>query len=95
MVNSTSICRKPRQVFRQALASVALAGAVVGTSVANADGLPDFETLVEEQADTVVSIAVVREALQHAAADSPSLEQLPEELRRFFQQDPRQQPPGG
>ncbi len=95
MVNSTSFRRKPAQVFRQALASVALAGAVAGTSVANADGLPDFETLVEEQADTVVSIAVVREALQPAAAESPSLQQLPEELRRFFQQDPRQQPPGG
>lgn len=95
MIKSVGTFRQPRQVFRQALATVALAGAVAGSSVANADGLPDFETLVEEQADTVVSIAVMREALQPTTAESPSLQQLPEELRRFFQQDPRQQPPGG
>lgn len=95
MINSESTARQTGQAFRQVLASVALTGAVVGSSVAAATGLPDFETLVEEQGGTVVSIAVMREALQPASGDSPSLQQLPEELRRFFPQDPRQQPPGG
>lgn len=94
MINSSATFRQPRQLLRQALATVAIAGAVAGTSVSSAAGLPDFETLVEEQADTVVSISVLREALQPTAGDSPALQQLPEELRRFFQQDPRRQAPG-
>ncbi len=67
-------------------------GAVLGSSIASAAaGLPDFVKLVEEQADTVVSISVLRESLQPTAAD-PQMQQIPEELRRFFQQDPRNEP---
>lgn len=92
MITTSGTSPQMGKFFRQAAMALALTGAAISSTFAA--GLPDFETLVEEQADTVVSIAVMREVLQPTNGDSPQLQQLPEELRRFFQQDPRQQPPG-
>ncbi|ASJ72284.1 Do family serine endopeptidase [Granulosicoccus antarcticus] len=90
--SSESRFKQGGSAVKRAIASTVILGAVLGSSVSDAAGLPDFEKLVEEQADTVVSIAVLRESLQPTAAVNPQLQQLPEELQRFFQQDPRNAP---
>ena len=90
--SSDSTVRQGSLAVRRVIATTVIMGAVLGSSIASAAaGLPDFVKLVEEQADTVVSISVLRESLQPTAAD-PQMQQIPEELRRFFQQDPRNEP---
>ncbi len=91
--SSDSTVRQGSIAARRVIASTVIMGAVLGSSIASAAaGLPDFVKLVEEQADTVVSISVLRESLQPTAAEDPRMQQIPEELRRFFQQDPRNAP---
>jgi len=75
---------------------MAIAGGIVLLSssvgnLVNADGLPDFATLVENEGKAVVNIAV-KSAVQPASLNKqPSLEQIPEQFRKFFeqQQNPR------
>lgn len=77
-----------------------LAASLVASGVAPAAttddvpaGLPDFRTLVERRADAVVSVAVERH-LQPATASRPEggvpgmPDDLPDELRRFFEHAP-------
>lgn len=58
-----------------------------------ANALPDFSGLVERESDAVVKISVVTSSPQ-ATAGIPGLEldQIPESLRRFFEQLPEMQP---
>ncbi len=91
--SSDSTVRQGSSAARRVIASTVVMGAMLGSSIASAAaGLPDFVKLVEEQADTVVSISILRESLQPTAAEDPRMQQIPEELRRFFQQDPRNAP---
>ena len=70
-----------------------LAGMIAVLSVTSsyANSLPDFSTLVENEGDAVVKIAVITGAgANPAAALTPEqLEQLPEFMRRFY--EPEQQ----
>ena len=78
------------------LAGALLAPILAATpSIAHADGLPDFRTMVEQQDQTVVSIRVRSEAPADDASGGvpPGLENIPEEYRRFFEGMPRG--PGG
>jgi len=82
--------------LKHGLAGLTLLGSA---SVANADGLPDFSTLVEQQGQSVVSVSIVRESEQNVGAAGrrgsegiPGLERLPDELRRFFEQNPDSTP---
>ncbi len=60
---------------------------------AQADGLPDFATLVENEGKAVVNIAV-KSAVRPAALNAqPDLQQIPEQYRRFFER--QQEPRGG
>jgi len=64
-----------------------------------ADSLPDFKSLVDQEGDAVVKIQVVTEGPAPTASSGqlpPGLDQLPEELRRYFEGMPRgpQEPPG-
>lgn len=67
-----------------------LVGAV-SASVSYAAALPDFATLVENEGEAVVNIAVTS-AIRPASLDSqPDLSQIPEQFRKFFeQQNPEQ-----
>jgi len=60
-------------------------------SFAYADGLPDFATLVENEGKAVVNIAVTSAVKPASLSNQFDLEQVPEQYRKFFeqQQDPR------
>jgi serine protease Do len=68
-----------------------------------ADDLPDFQSLVQEEGDAVVKIAVTGSRTAAVSGGVPGIDpdQLPESLRRFFEQAPgsgvpeRRQPTGG
>jgi len=60
-----------------------------------ANVLPDFSALVENEGSAVVKISVLANRSANANAPGPDLQQLPDPLRRFFEQMPqeRQQTP--
>ncbi|MEE9319269.1 MAG: DegQ family serine endoprotease [Granulosicoccus sp.] len=60
-----------------------------------ADSLPDFSALVQEEGDAVVKISVTTESTVSADSGLPGFdpEQLPEQLRRFFEQMPQNPEP--
>jgi len=60
-----------------------------------ADSLPDFSALVQEEGDAVVKISVITESTVSANSGLPGFnsEQIPEELRRFFEQMPQNPDP--
>ncbi|HBR97372.1 MAG TPA: serine peptidase, partial [Gammaproteobacteria bacterium] len=66
------------------------------TSVAQADSLPDFQSLVEKNGKTVVKITVTTESqgmqLGNAIPDFNS-DQIPDFLRKFFEQMPNMPQP--
>ena len=75
------------------VASLVASGAVPAATGGVPDDLPDFQALVEQQGDAVVSVAV-EHSLQPAAetfsgGGVPGMpDRLPEELRRFFDPAP-------
>lgn len=58
--------------------------ALCGSRLATAADLPDFKTIVREHAPAVVKI-IVEQSFAHGGQQQPDLEQVPEELRRFFE----------
>ena len=80
------------RLYRTVLAGALMAPILAATpSMATADSLPDFRTMVEQQGDTVVSIRVrsERARTEDGGAVPPGLENIPEEYRRFFEGMPR------
>jgi len=73
-----------------------LAFSMLLTSVAQADSLPDFQSLVEKNGKTVVKITVTTESqgmqLGNAIPDFNS-DQIPDFLRKFFEQMPNMPQP--
>jgi serine protease Do len=67
--------------------------ALCGSSLAMADQLPDFKKIVREHSPAVVKIIVEQQAAQDGM-QQPGQEEIPEELRRFFEYRgaPQQQP---
>jgi len=85
-----------------AISKMTIAGGIVFVSsalgtYAQADGLPDFAILVENEGKAVVNIAVKSAVRPAALNGQPDLQQIPEQYRKFFerQQDPRRGPRSG
>lgn len=71
------------------LGSILLGSTGIG-ALANADSLPDFATIVDKEGQAVVNIAVTSAVQPAALSNQPDLEQIPEQYRKFFeQQNPR------
>jgi len=60
-----------------------------------ADSLPDFSALVDVEGDAVVKISVLTETSRSSGSGIPGLDldQLPEYLRKFYEQLPQNQQP--
>jgi len=86
------------RLYRKALIGLSAALFLAATP-SFADSLPDFKTLVEQEGDAVVKIQVVTEGPVATASRGempPGFDQLPEELRRYFEgmpQGPQGRPP--
>lgn len=89
-------------LYRKGLIGLGLLSFLAVTPSYGAD-LPDFQSLVEDEGDAVVKIAVTGSRTSPVAGGVPGIDpdQLPEYLRRFFEQAPggaqpeRRQPTGG
>ena len=87
----------PGRIYRKAFFGVALLPIVAVTTLSSAvaaDALPDFRTLVENEADTVVKVSVRTESQMPTGGVPPGFdpEQIPEQFRRFFEGNPGGQP---
>lgn len=82
------------RIYRKMILWLALVP-IIAVTPSFADTLPDFSTLVEEQADTVVKISVVTSVENSASSGFPgfSPDQIPEQFRRFFEQIPESPSP--
>ena len=78
------------RVARKPLIWIALL-CFVAVPTLNADSLPDFSALVDNEGPAVVKITVETESAQGPAAQIPGLdpESMPEYFRRFFEQMPQ------
>lgn len=89
------------RVSRKSQGRVALLPILAATTfsalaaTAQADTLPDFRTLVENEGDAVVKISVRTESQMPASGIPPEFdsENIPEYFRRFFEQGPQNRPP--
>lgn len=87
------------RISRKALVGMALLLNIAVTP-SFADTLPDFSTLIEQEADAVVKISVLAAAPEASSGGIPGFntDQIPEQFRRFFEQlpnAPESQPPQG
>lgn len=91
------------RLYRKAILGLGLLPIIAATPSYALD-LPDFEALVEEEGDAVVKIAVTgsRQAASQGGFPGIDPDQLPDQLRRFFENPPglqqqpqRRQPVGG
>jgi len=72
-------------------ASILFCTASLGNFAFADDGLPDFATLVENEGKAVVNIAVTSAVRPASLSNQPNLEQIPEQYRKFFEQQQESQ----
>ena len=80
-----------KQQIKGLLASSILVCTATLSHYAQADGLPDFATLVENEGKAVVNISVSSAVRPASLSNQLDLDDIPEQYRKFFeqQQDPR------
>jgi len=87
-----TIGNKPA-TMRQLFASICLVTAIISTvalpkHALALDAMPDYATLVEQQGKVVVKITARKSSVSSGQTGQSPLQQLPEELRRYFEQLP-------
>ncbi len=96
-VRTTTIMPRIRsytRIYRNAVFLILLMPFLAVTK-SYADSLPDFSALVDQEGDAVVKISVLTESTSLGRSGIPGvdLDQLPEYLRKFYEQLPQNQQP--